>query len=180
MKQTLKHITVASVATLVAYIASYFVWGAIIGGVENQTLRFFLVALVTTIAYPFILLYFSKIKNSDGEDEVVADYKEKPYVSFADDLRCVIKREAKTLICIAVIILICFALNTLDAIMFGTKTFSNIALLFVALCMFANVIKIEILGYLLSAVQICAFYILVLLFYRKRTYDYWMKNNPRR
>ena len=39
MKRTLLNITFASIITLVAYIALYAIWGAILSGLENTTLR---------------------------------------------------------------------------------------------------------------------------------------------
>ena len=86
MKKILWNITLASASTLAAYIALYIVWGAILSGVENEALKLFFVCLMTSGACGFFLLYFMKIKNSDGEKEVLSDYKESDYVSFIDDL----------------------------------------------------------------------------------------------
>ena len=114
MKRTLWNITLASIITLVAYIALYAIWGAILSELENATLRLFIIALMTTVAFGFFLLYTSKIRKSIGEDEVVSDYKDRQYISFADDFKLILKRESKMLICIASIVLICFILNTFD------------------------------------------------------------------
>ena len=76
MKRTLLNITFASIITLVAYIALYAIWGALLSGLENPTLRLFLIALMTTVAFGFFLLYTSKIRKGIGEDEVVSDYKD--------------------------------------------------------------------------------------------------------
>ena len=37
----------------------------------------------TTLAFGFFLVYMSKIRKSIGEDEVVSDYKDRQYISFA-------------------------------------------------------------------------------------------------
>ena len=74
MKKILWKITLASAATLAAYIALYILWGAILNEVENETLKLFLICLMTSAACGFFLLYFLKIKNSDGEKEVLSDY----------------------------------------------------------------------------------------------------------
>ena len=60
MKRTLWNITFASIITLVAYIALYAIWGALLSGLENPTLRLFLIALMTTVAFGFFLLYTKK------------------------------------------------------------------------------------------------------------------------
>lgn len=176
MKQTVWNITLASLITLVAYIALYAIWGAILGGVENPTLKLFLIALMTTAAFSFFLLYTSKIKNSVGEDEVVSDYKDSEYVSFVDDFKMIIKRESKMLVCIAMIVLICFAFNTFDVIIFGKKTISFPTLIYAPMCLFDSAIDIPFVGYAVSAVLDCVLYIIFLLIYRKKKYNYWMKN----
>ena len=53
MKRIFLNITLASIITLVAYIALYAVWGAILSGLENSTLRMLIIALMTTVAFGF-------------------------------------------------------------------------------------------------------------------------------
>ena len=101
---------------------------------------------------------------------------EKKYISLTDDLKLIVKREAQTLISIAVIVLICFALNTFDSVVFEKKTVSFPTFLFAPMCLFDSIIDIPFVGYALSAVLDCISYTVFLLLYRKRTYDYWMKN----
>ena len=176
MKRTLWNITLASVITLVAYIALYAIWGALLSGLENPTLRLFLIALMTTVAFGLFLVYTSKIRKGIGEDEVVSDYKDRQYISFADDFKLILKRESKMLICIASIVLICFILNTFDSVVFGKKTISFPTFFFAPMCLFDSMIDIPFVGYLLSAVLDCMAYMFFLLFYRKKKYNYWMKN----
>ena len=64
MKRTLCNILFASIVTLVAYIFLYAIWGAILKGVENVTLRLLIVALMSTGAFGFFLLYISKIRKN--------------------------------------------------------------------------------------------------------------------
>ena len=176
MKRTLWNISLASVITLVAYIALYAIWGALLSGLENPTLRLFLIALMTTVAFGFFLMYTSKIRKSVGESEVISDYKDKKYTSFVDDFKLIIHREAKMLICIAAIVLICFALNTFDSLVFGKKTISFPTFFFAPMCLFDSMINVPFVGYLLSAVLDCIAYMVFLLLYRKKKYNYWMKN----
>lgn len=176
MKRTLLNITFASIITLVAYIALYAIWGAILSGLENSTLRLIIIALMTTVAFGFFLLYTSKIRKSSGEDEVVSDYKDRQYISFADDFKLILKRESKMLICITSIVLICFILNTFDSVVFGKKTISFPTFFFAPMCLFDSMINIPFVGYLLSTILDCLTYIAFLLIYRKKKYDYWMKN----
>ena len=176
MKQTVWNITLASLITLVAYIALYAIWGAILNNIENPSLKLFVIALMTTATFGFMLIYTSKIKNSVGEDEVVSDYKDRKYISFADDFKLIMKRESKMLTCIVMIVLICFAFNTFDVLIFGKKTISFPTLIFAPMCLFGSAIDIPFVGYAVSAVLNCAFYIVFLLIYRKKKYSYWMKN----
>ncbi len=176
MKRILWNITRTSVITLVAYIALYAIWGAILSGIENPTLRLLLVALMTTAAFGFILLYISKIRKSVGEDEVLSDYKDRKYISFVDDFKLIIKRESRILICITVIVLICFALNTFDNLVFEKKVISFPAFFFAPMCLFDSLINIPFIGYAISAVLDCLSYIVFLLFHRKKKYNYWMNN----
>ena len=175
MKRILLNITFASIITLVAYIAFYVIWGAILNALDDPTLSLLIISLMTTVAFGFFLLYTSKIRKSVGEDEVVSDYKDKQYISFADDFKLVLKREAKMLICIVSIVLICFILNTFDSVVFGKKTISFPTFLFAPMCLFDSMISIPFVGYLLSAILDCLTYMAFLLIYRKKKYDYWMK-----
>ena len=175
MKRILLNITFASIITLVAYIAFYVSWGVILNALDDPTLSLLIISLMTTVAFGFFLLYTSKIRKSVGEDEVVSDYKDRQYISFADDFKLVLKREAKMLICIASIVLICFILNTFDSVVFGKKTISFPTFLFAPMCLFDSMISIPFVGYLLSAILDCLTYIASLLIYRKKKYDYWMK-----
>ena len=175
MKRILLNIIFASIITLVAYIAFYVIWGAILNALDDPTLSLLIISLMTTVAFGFFLLYTSKIRKSVGEDEVVSDYKDKQYISFADDFKLVLKRESKMLICIASIVLICFVLNTFDSVVFGKKTISFPTFLFAPMCLFDSMISIPFVGYLLSAILDCLTYIASLLIYRKKKYDYWKK-----
>ena len=176
MKRILLNITFASIITLVAYIAFQVIWGAILNTLDDPTLSLLIVSLMTTVAFGFFLLYTSKIRKSVGEDEVVSDYKDKQYISFADDFKLVLKRESKMLICIVSIVLICFILNTFDSVVFGKKTISFPTFFFAPMCLFDSMINIPFVGYLLSAILDCLTYMAFLLLYRKKKYDYWMKN----
>ena len=176
MKRILWHITLASMVTLVAYIALYAIWGALLGGLEDTALHLFLVASMTTVAFGYFLLYISKIRNSTGEDEVISDYANKKYVSLLDDLKRIIHREAKILACIGVIVLLCFALNTFDGLIFEKKTISFPTFFFIPLYFLSSWINMPFVGYVLNAVADCAIYILFLLVYRRRKYKYWLKN----
>ena len=176
MKRTLWNITFASIITLVAYIAIYSIWGAILSDLENPTLRLLIIALMTTVAFGFFLLYTSKIRKRVGEDEVVSDYKDSQYISFADNFKLILKREAQMLICIASIVLICFMLNTFDSVVFGKKTISFPTFFFAPMCLFDSIINIPFVGYLLSAILDCMAYMFFLMLYRKKKYDYWIKN----
>ena len=176
MKRTLWNIALASMITLVAYLALYAIWGAILSRLENPTLILFIIALMTTVAFGFFLVYTSKIRKSIGEDEVVSDYKDRQYISFADDFKLVLKSESKMLICIVSIVLMCFMLNTFDSMVFGKKTISFPTFFFAPMCLFDSMINIPFVGYLLSAMLDCLTYIAFLLLYRRKKYNYWMKN----
>ena len=176
MKRTLWNIALASMITLVAYLALYAIWGAILSRLENPTLILFIIALMTTVAFGFFLVYTSKIRKSIGDDEVVSDYQDRQYISFADDFKLVLKSESKMLICIVSIVLMCFILNTFDSMVFGKKTISFPTFFFAPMCLFDSMINIPFVGYLLSAMLDCLTYIAFLLLYRRKKYNYWMKN----
>ncbi|MBQ9760569.1 MAG: hypothetical protein IJW16_04395 [Clostridia bacterium] len=177
MKRIFWNLTLVSLITLIAYIVLYVIWGAILNEVENTTLRLSLIALMTTVAFGAILLYISKIKKSVGEDEVLADYRNKLWRSWFDDLKLIIRRESRMLTCIVGVVLICFALNTFDRMIFDRKTISVLTFFFAPMYLFDTVINIPFVGYALSAVLNCAVYLMFLLLYRKKKYNYWMKNN---
>lgn len=175
MKRILGSITLVSIITLVVYIALYAFWGALLGNFKNPILSLLLIALMTTVAFDFILLFVIKIRKSIGENEVIADYKNRAYVSVFDDFKLIIRREARMLTCMTIIVFICFGLNTLDSLIFEKKTISFITFFFAPMCLFASLIHIPFVGYALSAVLDCVIYIIFLLIYRKKKYNYWMK-----
>lgn len=175
MKRIFWNITVTSLITLVAYIALFFIWGAVLGEVKNATIRLLLIAFMTSAAFGFFLLRRTKIKNSVGEDEVMIDYKDRTYTSIIDDCKLFVKRETKMLIVMACIALVCFMLNTLDPLIFGRKTISAITVFFAPICLFDTVINIPFVGYLVSVIVDCAVYIVFLAIYRKKMYDHWIK-----
>ena len=98
MKQILWNITRASLLTLAAYLVLYAIWGAILNSVENETLKLVLLALMTTAAFGFFLLYISKIRGNVGEDEILDDYRDGRTYSFADNLMLNLRREKTVLI----------------------------------------------------------------------------------
>jgi len=176
MKRTLLNITLASIITLVAYIALYAIWGAVLSTVENPTLKLLLIALMTTVAFGFVLLYIAKIRKGVGEDEVVSDYKDRVYKSVADDFKILIKRESQQLICMVAIVLICFVLNMVYGLVSEKQTGFPLTLFFSPMCLFSSLVPIPFVGYAVSAVLDCLVYIVFLLGWRKRIYNYWLKN----
>ncbi len=176
VKRTIWNVTMASLLTLVAYVALYFIWGAILNELADPVLQLFVVASMTTAAFGYMLLHTSKKRKAVGEDEVISDYKDKPYISVTYDLKCIMTNEKKTIICVAVIVLAAFLLNTFDSVVFGKKTISFITFFYTPMYIFDALFSVPFVGYLLSAVLDCAFYIFFLLLYRKKKYDYWMKS----
>ena len=175
MKRTVWNVTLASVVTLVAYIALSAILMAIANSIEDRTLKVSVISLITSIAYGAILLYISKIRTAAGEDEVSEDYGERDYRSLWDDLKIVLRREMPTFVCIATIAVICFAVNGLDAMISGKKTFSAPFIIFAPLCLFDSAVELPFVGYALSAILDFAFYAVFLLIYRKRKYVCWRK-----
>ena len=176
MKRTLWNVTLASLITLVAYIALYAIWGALLSEVENNSVRLFLIALMTTLAFGFFLLWTAKIKGSVGEDEVRSDYRESKAYSLSGELSLILKREKRMLIAISAIVLICFALNTFDSLVFGRKMISHPTLFYAPLCLFSSSIPLPFVGYAVSAVLDCVAYMGFLLLYRRKKYRYWIMN----
>lgn len=177
MKRTLWNITLASVVTLVSYLALYAIWGALLSGLNVPALRLLIIAWMTTVAFGFFLLCISKIRKGIGEDEVISDYKDGTYSSFTEGLKLILKRDFRTFLCIASIVFICFFLNTFDLLVFKKKTISFPTFFFAPMCLFDALINIPFVGYLLSALLDCLTYMLFLLFYRRKKYNHWMKNN---
>ena len=174
--RNLWNITLSSVLTLVVYVALYAVWGAILSELKSMTIRLLLIAAMTTAAFGVILLFFSKIRRSVGEDEVIADYKDRDYSTVVNDLKLVLRREAGMLTLMTALVLGCYLLNRMDVFLFGQKTFSRITVLYAPMSLFGTVFRAQIIGYFLSAILNSAAYLLVLLLFRKRKYIYWMND----
>ena len=144
MKRSLWNITLSSVLTMIAYIALSAVWRAILNELENEFLQLFLIALMTTVAYGMIFLWCFKIRRSVGEDEVMADYREHPYTTLADDFKLVLRKEAKTLILMTAVVLMTYILNRLDMLIFGKKMISHITFPYITMSLFGSLFSIKI------------------------------------
>ncbi len=77
----------ASLLTLAVYIVLYFIWGAVLSEVTSTTLKQLLLSVMTSTIYAVCLLYFTKLRKSIGENDILEDYKERTYTSLADDCR---------------------------------------------------------------------------------------------
>ena len=176
MKRTLWNITLASLITLIAYIALYAIWGAILNEVSNASIRLFLIALMTSLAFGFFLLWTTKIKGSVGEDEVRSDYRDPKDYSLLGELSLTLKREKQMLICIFSIVLICFALNTFDSLVFGKKMISHPTFFYAPLCLFSSSIPLPFVGDVVSMILDSMAYMGFLLLYRRKKYRYWIKD----
>lgn len=176
MKRTLRNITVASLITLIAYIVLNTFWRAILSMVQNESLKLFLIALLTAVAFDFVLLYVSKIRNGDGERELLSDYGDGAYISLSEDLKLVLRHESRVLAMMVALVLGCFLLNTFDSLVFQKKLISLPTVLFAPMCLFSTWVEIPFLGYLLSAVADCVGYLGILVFWRKKKYREWIKN----
>ncbi len=177
MKRIFINVTLASVVTLVAYIVLSAVWGAILSEVESAKLRLFIISAMTSTAYAFFLLYFSKIRKAVGENEVVADHKDDPYTSLINDLKMILKNEKKILIAVGVIIGICFVLNKFDNVVFGKKTISFPTIVYAPMTIFGTFFDVDLFGYIVSYIFIGVCYVLMLLLYRKKKYLYLTKKH---
>ena len=176
MKRILLNVALACALTLIAYIALYLIWGALLSGVEDQGLRFALLVTMTTAFFGFFLLWAAKMRSSVGEDEIYSDYEEREYVSFVDDFKLIIKREARLLICIFAVSIACGAIDAVAKLAFQSPKTPIVVLLFSGMIMLGSTIKLPIVGYLLSATLDCTVYLVFLLLYRRRRYRLWRKS----
>ena len=170
LKKYFVPLLIASSLTLFAYIALYALWGAVLSSVKSGIIRLVLIALMTEGAFGFLLLLIVKVRHSVGEDEVVSDYKEQKYTTMKNDLKLVYKHEKGMLLSIAAIVGAFFVLNSIDSLI-GVKLFSLPAFFFIPMCLFGTVAPV--IGYVVSILVDCFFYLFLLLIYRKRRYRYW-------
>ena len=110
-----------------------------------------------------------------GEDEVMADYREHPYTTLADDFKLVLRKEAKTLILMTAVVLMTYILNRLDMLIFGKKMISHITFPYITMSLFGSLFSIKIIGYLMSAILNPVVYLTALVLYRKKKYIHWTK-----
>ena len=163
------NITLASILTLVLYLLLYAIWFAILSKFDAE-IALFLLASFTACAFGLMLVYTTKIKHFDIESEIKTDYTARSYLSIIDDFKLIIRRESSTLIYIAAIVTICFALNTFDSLVFDRKVISFPTIIFAPMCLFDTVIDLPFVGYAVSVVFDCTAYTVFLLLYRKKKY----------
>lgn len=169
----LKNITISSVAALVAYIVLYMIWGAILAGVEDKTLKFLLVAIMSASAYSFILLYVSKIRRENGDKDILKDYPDGRRFSFASDVKLVLRREKECLLSMCAVILVCAVISLIDNNLFEKRTLSFLTFPFAPMMLFTTAFKPSWIGYIVSAFYDCISYTIMVVIYRRKKYTYW-------
>ncbi len=170
-----RKILLAALVSMVAYIALYFIWGAILGEVKQEVLRSVLLATLTSAAYALILMLLTKHRRGVGSGEVLADYQDRSYTSLREDLKLIWPREKATVILLGSIIGACLLLNKFDAIVFGKKVISAITFPFGTMCIYSTCFPsfFDFIGYFVSFAVIAALYITFVLLYRRKQYKYW-------
>lgn len=168
-------IFISATLNMIAYIALYAIWGALLKEVANTTASLILLSTFTSVAFALILMLFTKYRKDVGCDEFMQDYKEQPYISIGKDIKLVLQNEKITIIILSLVIAACLLLNKADTIVFGKKTISVITFPFSTMCIFSSCFppRINFIGYFINFAVITVFYIAFVLLYRRRQYTYW-------
>ncbi len=174
-------ILAASLLCMVAYLALYFIWGALLKEVSNETVRLILLSACTSAAYAAILFWLVRFRHGVGREEVLADYKTTEYTTIRDDLRTVLTREKPYLIMITAVIMACFVINKGNRLLFD-RINTPITFPFATMCIFSSCFpaQLDVIGYLLSSICIMVFYVLFVALYRKKQYDIWLRKEEDR
>lgn len=169
-------ILLASLLCMVAYLALYFIWGALLKEVGSETLQMLLLSVCTSAAYAGILFFLVRFRGGVGREEVLSDYKTTAYTTVRDDLRLILAREKPYLVMIAAVILACLVINKVNTLVFD-RVNTPLTFPFATMCIFSTCFPsaIDFIGYLLSIVCIIGCYILFVALYRKQQYDIWFK-----
>ncbi len=171
-------ILVAALLTLAVYFLLNSIWRALLNELsENSTLQMLLLSTMVSAAYGFALLLLVKIRRGAGTAELLADYKEREYVSLSDDLKTVWQHERLYICLLGAVILSCLVLNKFDALIIGHKTVSVITLPFLSLCIFSTCFAeaLDFLGYFISFGTVSTFYLLFVALYRRKQARIWLK-----
>lgn len=172
MKRVIKDVVVSSLIALVIYFALYLIWALLSAFVTSAALRSVVVAIVTSISFCLCLLYTSKIR-PQKDREVFEDYSESAYSGILNDVKFVWKREAKYIYVILAICAVCFILTAVNGLWFERSVISFPTLIFFPITVMSALFKTKIIGYVISAVFVCAAYFLTVLIYRRRQYTDW-------
>lgn len=172
MKRILKNVILSSVLTLVLYLLLAVV---LLGGIENQDVRFFISSFVTVTISASVLFYFQKCRKGIGEEELLSDYKKDRY-DWQKEILFIWQRERSVVFFLFLIAVISFFANMMDHMILKMKLLSMITMvLFGPFTMLSSVIEIPFLGYTLSVFWASVVYLLFVFLDRKRRYAYWMK-----
>ncbi len=168
-------ILISALLSMIAYLALYMIWGAILGEVKNASIQSVLLSTGTSAGYALILMLMTKYRKGVGMDEFLSDYKDRTYISLKDDLNLVWSREKSKIVLLGIIIGSCLILNKFDAIVFGKKIISTITFPFATLCIYSSCFPsiIDFIGYIISFAVISVFYITFVLLYRRKQHKYW-------
>lgn len=176
----IKHLTIASLITIVIYIATYWITSALMNEFPKSMYILAIIVYSIVLMGVFNLIFIRRIyvKNSTGENIASCDFKD-GYWGLKHDIAEMFKRELSTLSALAIINITTWFLISMDKLIFSKRTITAILLIYaplnvigVALPSWAN----SILGYLLGTILCFAIYLLELVIYRKRLYVYWNKS----
>ncbi len=174
------HITLAAILNMALYLILSTVWRAILNDTESSAVQLFLynlaVPLMTCAGYGLCLCFLTYMRRGRGEDQVLADYRDRPYIGFKDDLRVTLRRERVYLVLIGVVIAVCMLLRALDHQMLeeGEKLLTHITFPYMTMDLFANSFPVTLIGELLSAVADVIFYLLFVLLCHRRACKKWL------
>ncbi len=173
------HITLAAILNMALYLLLSTVWRAILNDTESSAVQLFLynlaVPLMTCAGYGLCLCFLTYMRRDRGEDKVLADYRDRAYLSLRDDLRVTLRRERVYLVLIGAVIAACTLLRGLDHLILGEgeKLFTHVTFPYMTMDLFANSFSVTLLGECVSAVADVFFYLLSVLLYRRRAWRRW-------
>ncbi len=173
-------IAVAALLCLVAYIALSVIWLAFVREIEDDTVKNWVIAVGSAVAYSVILFYIVKVRNDVGADELEQDYANGEAYSFVNDIKIIFRREKLNVIMIGTVIFAEFLLITVDTLLFGKFTLQAIAVPFATMflcgsCFRGDLAFLSFLGYIINFLIIVSLYILLVALHRRRQYRIFLK-----
>lgn len=168
----IKKITLASLCTLLVYLPSYVILGAIASSDPvAKTVVWTLLSIALPAFFSYLLIYFCYLRKRNGELRYWQDYRE-GVLDTENEWKNLLSREKGMVLLFFSINFVLWIIGSIDVLLFKKQTFSTVLnILYSPMSMLGEILPnwaYGVLGYLCGAVITSFWYLLEMLVVQKK------------